>query len=106
MVTKQSFVVRVMRKVISLLYFVILAGDVLAATNVQVNFVLNTTDANGVPIQQKRYYLIYRPDNLSKSTPVPMIVAMDDGTLLHRKADQAGFVVVSASSSGNSTGTP
>jgi dienelactone hydrolase len=95
-----------MRKAIFLLYFVILAGNALAATDVRVNFVLNTTDSNGVAIQQNRFYLIYRPDNLSKSTPVPMILAMDDGTLLHRKADQAGFVAVSASSSGNSSGTP
>src|ERR1035441_9004388 len=95
-----------MRKALFLLCFVVLASDSFAARDVRVDFVLNTTDANGAPIQQNRYYLIYRPDNLPKSTPVPMILALDDGALLHRKADQAGFVVVSLSSSGNSTGTP
>ena len=85
-----------------------LAGDALAATDVRVSFTLNTTAANGAPLQQSRYYYLYRPDDLSKTTPVPMILVMEAGGpagFLHRKADQAGFVVVSCSFSGNSTGT-
>ena len=93
-----------MRKAILFLCFSAVAADGFAASDVRVNFVLNTTDAAGASIQQNRYYLIYRPDNLSKSLPAPMILALDDGALLHRKADQAGIVVVSASPSGNSTG--
>ena len=95
-----------MRKALFLLCFVVLASDGFAATDVRVNFTLNTTDAHGIPVQQNRYYYVYRPDNLPKSAPVPAILAMDDGVLFHRKADQAGFVVVSCSFSGNSTGTP
>ena len=95
-----------MRKALLLLCFVVLASDAFAATDVRIDFTLNTTDAYGAAIQQNRYYYIYRPDNLSRSTPVPVILAMDDGVLFHRKADQAGFVLVFCSSSGNSTGTP
>ena len=100
-----------MRTALLLLCFVILAGNGFAATDVRVDFTLNTTDAYGAPLQQKRYYYIYRPDNLPKTTPVPMILVMDAGgggaaTFFHRKADQAGLVVVSCSFSGNSTGTP
>jgi poly(3-hydroxybutyrate) depolymerase len=80
----------------------------MAATDVRVNFTLNTTDPYGAPLKQNRFYWVYRPDNLSKTTPVPMILVMDGGvsTYFHRKADQAGFVVVSCAFSGNSTGTP
>ncbi|MCL5278567.1 MAG: putative Ig domain-containing protein [Planctomycetes bacterium] len=93
---------------------VVCAGSALAATDVRVNFVLNTTDENGVPITENRYYYVYRPDGLSKSTPVPMILLMEHGpgcalwtaSLFHRKADQAGFLVVGCSFSGNYTGTP
>ncbi len=83
-------------------------GRLPAATDVRVNFVLNTTDASGAPIRQNRYYYVYRPDGLSKSAPAPVVVVMDGGapTFLHRKADEAGFVAVSASFSGNSSGTP
>jgi poly(3-hydroxybutyrate) depolymerase len=73
-----------------------------------VNFTLDTTDENGAPITENRYYYVYRPDGLSKTTPVPMVLVMDSSlaTFFHRKADQAGFVVVSCFFSGNSTGTP
>lgn len=80
-----------------------------AATDVRVDFTLNTTDASGAPVQQRRYYYVYRPDNLPKTTAVPMVLVMTgSGTagFLHRKADEAGFVVVSCTFSGNSTGTP
>ena len=73
----------------------------------RVGFTLNTTGANGAPLQESRYYYLYRPDNLSKTTPVPMILVMEAGGpagFLHRKAGQAGFLVVSCSFSGNSTG--
>ena len=48
-----------------------LAGTGLAATEVRVDFTLNTTAVNGAPLRQSRYYYLYRPDNLSKATPVP-----------------------------------
>jgi poly(3-hydroxybutyrate) depolymerase len=91
---------------------VVYATSVWAATDVRVNFTLNTVDRNGVAVTQSRYYYVYRPDGLSKATPVPMILRMEcvpnegAATFLHRKADQAGFVVVSCSFSGNSSGTP
>jgi poly(3-hydroxybutyrate) depolymerase len=93
------------------LCFVILAGAGFGATDVRVDFTLNTRDAYGGPLQQRRYYYVYRPDNLSRTTPVPMVLDMSAGgsgaaTFLHRKAGEAGFVVVSCSFSGNSTGTP
>ena len=80
-----------------------------AATDVRVDFTLNTTDSSGAPIQQSRSYYVYRPDGLSKATPVPMVLHMaagagDVATFLHRKADQAGFVVVSCEFTGNSDG--
>ena len=79
----------------------------LAASDVRVEFTLNTRSADGAPIKQHRVYFLYRPDHLSKSTPVPVIVFMGGSPVLfHRKADQAGFVVVAASPSGNSTGNP
>jgi poly(3-hydroxybutyrate) depolymerase len=98
----------VMRTALLLLCFVILASGGFAATDVRVDFTLNAADAYGAPLQQNRFYWVYRPDNLPKTTPVPMILVMDSSpaTFLHRKADQAGFVVVSCSFSGNSTGTP
>jgi poly(3-hydroxybutyrate) depolymerase len=88
----------------------VFAGNALAATDVRVNFTLNTTDKNGARITESRYYYVYRPDGLSRTTPVPMILRMEcvanegPATFLHRKADQAGFVVVSCSGSGDSTG--
>ena len=95
-----------------LLCFVTLASDSFAATDVRVDFTLDTADADGVALQQKRYYYVFRPDNLPKTNTAPMILVMeaspnsDPARFLHRKAEQAGFVVVSCSFSGNSTGTP
>jgi len=83
-----------------------------AAKDVRVDFKLNTTDAYNAPIQQSRYYYVYRPDNLSISTPVPMVLVMEASPnsgpagFFHRKADQAGFILISCSFSGNSSGTP
>ena len=87
----------------------ILASTGFAATDVRVDFTLSTKDAYGAPLQQQRYYYVYRPDNLPKTTPVPMVLVMTgSGTagFLHAKADQAGFVVVSCTFSGNFTGIP
>src|ERR1017187_1260512 len=89
-----------------------LAADGIAATDVKVNFTLNTTDAYGVPIQEQRYYYLYRPDNLPRTNPLPMVLFMEDtpasppASSFHRIADQAGFLMISCSFSGNSTGTP
>lgn len=89
-----------------------ISGNIQAATPVKVNFILSTTDKYGNPISQNRYYYIYRPDGLSKNTPVPMILVMESSpnsgaaSMFNSKAAQAGFVVVSCSFSGNSTGTP
>ena len=91
------------------LCFAVLASAGFAATDVRVDFTLNTTDAFGAPVQEQRFYYVYRPDNLPKTTPVPMVLVMTgSGTagFLHAKADQAGFVVVSCTFSGNSTGIP
>lgn len=83
-----------------------------AATDVRVDFTLNTADPYGAPLQQHRYYYVYRPDNLPKANPVPIILVLEaspnsgPATFFHSRADQAGFVVVSCSFSGNSTGTP
>ena len=94
------------------LALLISAGEVFAASAVKVNFTLNTTDAYGVPIVEDRYYYVYRPDGLSSNTPVPMILVMEaspssgPASMLNAKAAQAGFVVVSCSFSGNSTGIP
>ena len=77
------------------------------ATDVRVDFTLNTRDAQGAPVRQQRRYFVYRPDNLPRTAPVPLVLIMSGAAgLLHRKADQAGFVVVSCSFAGNSTGTP
>src|SRR5690349_2101780 len=84
-----------------------LSLEVFAATDVRVNFTLNTTDETGAPIAESRNYFVYRPDNLSKATPAPMVLVMEGGaaTQFHRKADQAGFVVVSCTFTGNSLET-
>ena len=93
-------------------YFVLLALACAAHAQVKVNFTLNTTDASGAPLMQSRYYWVYRPAGLSTSAPVPMLLNMEstaNGTPLNAfntKANQMGFVVVSCSFSGNSTGTP
>jgi poly(3-hydroxybutyrate) depolymerase len=100
------------RRLVVFLPLAILSTNVRAASDVRINFTLNTLDRNGVPATQNRYYYVYRPDGLSKATPVPMILRMEcvsnegPATFLHRKADQAGFVVVSCSFSGNLSGTP
>ncbi|MBZ5585150.1 MAG: hypothetical protein LAQ30_23670 [Acidobacteriia bacterium] len=84
------------------------SGPGFAATDVRVDFTLNTTDVSGARLRQQRFYYVYRPDNLPRTAPAPMILTMNGvpATYFHRKADEAGFVVVSCSSSGNSTGTP
>ena len=89
-----------------------LATGLEAASDVKVSFTLNTADPYGNPITQSRYYYLYRPDNLPKTTAVPMVLIMEASPnsggagFFHRKADQAGFIVVSCSFSGNSSGTP
>jgi poly(3-hydroxybutyrate) depolymerase len=98
-----------MRTALLLLCCLTQAGEALAASDVRVDFVLHTTSLDGAPLQQNRYYYVYRPDNLAKTTPVPVILVMEAAVptgFFHRKADQAGFVVVSCSYSGNSSGTP
>ena len=99
-------------KLCGLLAWMMLAGQVVAATAVKVSFTLHTTDVSGAPMAENRYYYVYRPDGLSMSTPVPMILVMEASpnsgaaSMLNAKAAQAGFVVVSCSFSGNTTGTP
>lgn len=76
------------------------------------NFTLHTTDPNGSPLTQSRTYYVYRPDNLPLTTPRPMLLSF--GALFSpganpyfdAKATAMGFVVVTGSFSGNSTGTP
>ncbi|MDR3406017.1 MAG: hypothetical protein P4L99_26260 [Chthoniobacter sp.] len=98
-------------KVIFLL-FALLAGNALAATAVKVNFTLKTTDPQGAPLTQNRYYHVYRPDGFPRTTPLPMILLLEYGgnqganSTFNIKAAQVGLVVVSCSFSGNSTGTP
>lgn len=77
------------------------------ATDVRVDFTLRTTDAYGGAMTESRYYFVYRPDNLPRTSPVPMVLVMEGGpaTQFHRKADQAGFLVVSCTFNGNSLGT-
>jgi poly(3-hydroxybutyrate) depolymerase len=99
-----------MRSVLLFLSLAVFAANAPAATDVRVNFALNTIDRSGVPVTQSRYYYVYRPDGLSKATPIPMILVMEAGagggaaTFFHRKADQAGFVVVSCAIPGNTLG--
>jgi poly(3-hydroxybutyrate) depolymerase len=89
------------------LYLAALSGSVFAATEIGYRFTLNTTDADGAPIQESRTYLVYRPDNLSKSTPVPLVVVLDNSTSNFRRlADKYGFVVAGCTFNGNSTGDP
>jgi poly(3-hydroxybutyrate) depolymerase len=80
----------------------------LAATDVRFNFTLNTSDADGAPLKQNRSYIVYRPDGLSRTTPVPMILLMDGNgeSVFRRKADEAGIVLVTCNFAGNSTGNP
>src|SRR5664279_1182207 len=105
--TEEHGAARFASTAVRLLCFVFLAIDGLAATHVRVNFTLDTTDADGTPIQQQRYYYVYRPDNLPRTNPVPMVlVTLGGGAMFHRKAGQAGFIVVTCAFAGNSTGNP
>ena len=94
------------------LFLIILAGGAHAATAVKVDFPLKTTDAQGAPLTQNRYFYLYRPDNLPRTTPLPMVLLMEDNPdkgvngVLNAKANKMGFVVVTCAFSGNSTGTP
>ena len=91
---------------------IVIAAECFAATDVQVKFTLNTTDPYGAPIQEQRYYYLYRPDNLPRTNVLPMVLFMEDGpnsgpaSSFHHIADQSGFLLVSCSFSGNSSGTP
>jgi poly(3-hydroxybutyrate) depolymerase len=99
-----------LKAVLTYLFATMFAAAGLAATDVRVDFTLNTTDPNSEPLTENRYYYIYRPDGLSRSAPVPMILVMEASPgsgpagFFHRKADQAGFIVVSCSIVGNTLG--
>jgi poly(3-hydroxybutyrate) depolymerase len=99
-------------KITLIAWSLLLAARCFAATDVRVDFTLNTTDRYGNPIQQQRYYYVYRPDGLSKAKPVPLVMVLEasagsgPATFFRDIAGKAGFVVVSCSFSGNSTGTP
>ena len=94
-----------------LLAMAVFAGVARGAGDARVDFTLNTTDANGVPLMQNRYYFVYRPDNLPRTAPIPMILVMEGSPgsgaagFFHRKADQAGFAVVSCAIPGNTLAT-
>ena len=49
-----------LRAALLLLLLVVVAGGDLAATDVKVSFTLNTTDADGGPLAESRYYWISR----------------------------------------------
>ncbi len=93
-------------------WLLVLAGHVFAATDVRVDFILDTADPSGNPIQQHRYYSVYRPDGLPKTNLVPMVLVLEaspasgPATFFRDTAARAGFVVVSCSFSGNASGTP
>lgn len=99
-----------MKRALLLLSLAACATGAPAATDVRIDFTLNTTDENGDPLVQNRYYHVYRPDGLSKAAPVPMILVMEavpgsgPAGFFHRKANQAGFVVVSCAIRGNTLG--
>jgi poly(3-hydroxybutyrate) depolymerase len=101
-----------MKTVLWFLSLLVCVSSARAATDVRVTFTLNTTDEDGAPLTENRSYYLYRPDGLSKAVPVPMVLVMEASPnggpagFFHRKADQGGFLVVSCSFSGNSTGTP
>jgi poly(3-hydroxybutyrate) depolymerase len=100
------------RPVLLLAASAIAAANALAAQDVRVNFTLNTTDSEGDAVQESRYYYLYRPDNLPMDTPVPMLLVLEDGpnsgpqSVFHAEAGRAGFILISCSFSGNSSGTP
>ncbi len=90
----------------------VLAAHAFAATDVRMDFMLDTTDLYGNPVQQHRYYYVYRPDGLANAKPVPMVLvpeaspASGPATFFRDTARSAGFIIVSCSFSGNSSGTP
>jgi poly(3-hydroxybutyrate) depolymerase len=81
-----------------------------AATDLKVDFILKTTDDQGAAVTQKRFYYVYRPSNLPREKPAPLVLVMEcrggdlPAKFFHRKADEAGFVLVSCAIEGNSTG--
>ncbi len=81
-----------------------------ARADVRVDFTLDTTDPDGVPIQENRYYYVYRPAGLPKTDPVPMVLVMEASpgsgaaTFWHAQADRVGLVIVSCAIPGNSGG--
>jgi poly(3-hydroxybutyrate) depolymerase len=98
-----------MRAMLLLLFF---AANAVGGNAVRVDFTLHTAGPDGVPLEQQRHYYLYRPANLPRANPVPMVLVMEAapnggpaGFFQHR-ADLGGFLVVSCSFSGNSTGTP
>src|SRR5579872_7074705 len=58
-------------------YSLLLAARCFAATDVRVDFTLNTTDPYGKPIQESRYYYVYRPDGLSRTKVAPMVLVLE-----------------------------
>jgi poly(3-hydroxybutyrate) depolymerase len=95
---------------VSLAFLLVLGSSAQAATDVKVDFTLTTTDDEGEAITQNRFYYVYRPDKLPKDKPAPMVLVMEcrggdlPAKFFHRKADEAGFVLVSCAIAGNSTG--
>lgn len=95
----------------SCLLLLALVAALRAATDVRVAFTLDTTDVDGTALRENRYYFVYRPDNLPRTTPVPMVLVMEaapgsnGATFFRRKADQAGFVIVSCAIVGNTLAT-
>ena len=95
-----------------ILGWILLAGSAFPATDLRVDFRLNTTDPYGNPIQQNRYYYVYRPDGLPRTQPVPMVLVLEaspssgPATFFRDTAAKSGFLIVSCSFSGNSSGTP
>jgi poly(3-hydroxybutyrate) depolymerase len=89
-----------------------LFAAIAGAVEIRVNFTLATRDRYGAPVTQQRTYSLYRPGGLPQTAPAPMVLVMEaspnsgPATFLRRKADQAGFLIVSCSFSGNATGTP
>ena len=90
--------------------FLLTTGQSLGATDEKVSFALTTTDADGAAIAQQRFYYVYRPDGLPRTQAAPMVLVMEcrggdlPAKFFHRKADEAGFVLVSCAVEGNSTG--
>jgi poly(3-hydroxybutyrate) depolymerase len=82
---------------VSVALLLVLAARVSAAGDVKVDFALRTTDAAGKAVTQNRSYYVYRPDKLPKDRSAPMVLVMSNGpaTFFRRKADEAGFVLVS-----------